>query len=86
MTPFSYLKIYCNHIPPAYAMLIINAQILMFFLILIINLRAIPPNGCQLCPQDIIGTNMLKNELKIHFNIKQSVLHINLTANFKYII
>ncbi len=41
MTPFGYLKIYCNHIPPAYAMLIINAQVFMYLGILIINVKLV---------------------------------------------
>ncbi len=50
-------------------------------------IRAIPPNGCHLCPQDTVDTNMhIKINYKIHFIIKQSVLQINLTANVKYVI
>ncbi len=53
---------------------------------LLFYIWAIPPNGCHLCPQDIIGPKCIKINYKIHFIIKQSVLHINLTANVKYII
>ncbi len=42
--------------------------------------------GAICVPRTLWVQACIKINYKIHFNIKQSVLHINLTANVKYII
>lgn len=43
--------------------------------------RVIPPNGCHFRPQGITYICMIIN-FKMHFIIKQSVLHIGLSWNY----